>query len=668
MLNSSEKKLLFINDIISIVLSIAVVVPYSLAKISGVEILFKYLLIPVVILVLFLLNLSTKYRNYRPANRFATVGCYIPVFSYLAGIMFSSLLLLVRANAYASNGAWLGLVILVACLFIAIAVLSHFVYRAVVIFSKNEMMLIDALIALLFIGDILFLNTIANKYKAFEGDFTNGSLVFLLVPLFFALLAGAFHVLAVIRLYKANAEYAVHSKKELIERVLAFHKLEYDKAEAHILRGLFTYSREQLGIKGYDIEEIKQLKAAKDALEEEVARLQAELDSQTILSTEELLALQKRLAELQIVLAEVQVQYAAQQKELENQKNKFADKELELKSQKAQNAAEQKALEAEKARQAKAEKALDDEKAKQEKAEKALVEEKARYAAEQKVLEAEKARQAKAEKALNEEIAKQEKAEKALAEEKARYAAEQKALAEEKARYAAEQKALEEEKARQEAEQKALEEEKARQEAEQKALEEELARQAEQKALEEAAAAAKLAEAQKPKKAKKFKPAYAKMIDYASALPGLEIKVVANEKGNQHKFYLGKKMFLSTLATGSDYRINFCSTDDDAIKLIVENPGFVIKPTSPKGEEWFRIINKGEQPEKLLKQIIKNAAKYRVDEEAARLAEQEAARQAAIAAKEAAKEAAKAAKEAAKDAEKAAADAAEAAKKAEEAA
>ena len=153
----------------------------------------------------------------------------------------------------------------------------------------------------------------------------------------------------------------------------------------------------------------------------------------------------------------------------------------------------------------------------------------------------------------------------------------------------------------------------------------------------------------KPKPAKVFKPSYKEIVAYGSNFPTKEVRVVANAAGTQHKYYLGKKMFLVTQSTNNDYRISFLSKKEEAIELINQYPGVVIKPTSPKGENWFRVTNKGEGDRQFLKGLIQNSlATLEALEEEARLAKEEA--------KRAKKEAAKAQKAAEKAAKKAAAE------------
>ena len=150
----------------------------------------------------------------------------------------------------------------------------------------------------------------------------------------------------------------------------------------------------------------------------------------------------------------------------------------------------------------------------------------------------------------------------------------------------------------------------------------------------------------KPKPKKNFKPSYREVVAYGSAFKEREIKVVANEAETVHKFYLGKKLFLITQSTNNDYRITFLSMKEEAIELIMNYPGVVVKATSPKGQNWFKLVNKNEFDRQVIKDIIiKSLATLETLEEQARIAREEALREKREAAKKAKEEAIRKAKE-----------------------
>ena len=81
MLNSREKKVMLINSMISMAIALAICIPWKLDGVSKIEVILKIIVLPIVSVILFLLNLSTKYRNYRPSLRYTTVTSYMPIFT-----------------------------------------------------------------------------------------------------------------------------------------------------------------------------------------------------------------------------------------------------------------------------------------------------------------------------------------------------------------------------------------------------------------------------------------------------------------------------------------------------------------------------------------------------------------------------------------------------------
>ena len=664
MLNRQEKNLMFINSMISIALAMVIVIPWSTTQVLNAEVVVKVWVCPIVALVLFLINLGSKYRNYRPAVRFTTVSAYFPIFSVFASLLSFALLVLVRSNLPYGANAYVFMLAFTAVVLVAVLVLSHLFYRAVIVFTKNEMMLVDAPIALLFLGAMFFVNSVCHKYIDLGEPLLNTSSLYIIVPAVLGALVSALLVVILVGLYKGDEEYTVESKKALLEEFMAMHKREYDKAELHILQNLFKYSKGQLGLSVAASGIVEKLKAEKAELEAKIKELENAEKSEAI-DKEKLLDLQKRLADLQVVLGDVQVQQGEEREKLEqeraelnNEKAKLAEEIENLKSENTKLEDEHIAFETEKMNYV-APVVVSEEEVKQIEELKAEVEK----------------LQGELETANNELALLKEKLEETAGISKSELEAKEAEIAKLQEELASKEKELEALKAEHESKHEELEELRSTHQEELEKLEAEIKENDDELEKYKAEEAARLAEeerkaqereeALKNKKAKKFKPSYEKIVNFASSLPEKEIRVVSNANGNQSKYYLGKKLFLVTLSTNNDYRITFCSDQEKAYPLIVNNPGIVVKATSPKGPEWFKITNKGELDEKLLKNIIKNSAQFVVDQEEAkvRAIEEEKARK--IAEKEAEKAAAKAEKEAERAAEKAAKEAERAAKEAQ---
>ena len=143
-------------------------------------------------------------------------------------------------------------------------------------------------------------------------------------------------------------------------------------------------------------------------------------------------------------------------------------------------------------------------------------------------------------------------------------------------------------------------------------------------------------EAPKPvKEPKVLSPAFDEVLAKARLIEGAEEN--SNEAQTVFKFSYEKKLFLILQKTTNDYRVAFLADNDDILKYIIRYPRVIIKPSSPKGDNWLLLINKGSFDAELLENIMNNSLKT-----LKRLLEE------AKAAKEAEKEAKKAAKKAAK--------------------
>lgn len=557
MLNYREKRTLLITSIISLSLSFIISVPYTLGKMTQPELIIKYIAAPIVISILGIVNYLIKYRNYRPAYCFPVLASYIPVFSYIVGISINTVLLLARTNQVFSMTTWIAIVACLALYIIASVLLIHVFFKALIVFSKNEIMLIDSLFIVVLVINAIGFGIIANRLIGLPESFPNSSWLFIFIPIIFGALVLAFHIVYLIKMAKTDAEYKLESTEELIAKYKETHKKYYESAREEILESLHYFTGQQLGKADTSSSAVDEYKQKIEVLEHEVSRLndeiaslqeQASSEDQALLSEaqEQVKALEEKIARLEEEKAEA-IRLAEEEKEqIAILEGKKAAKELEE--------AEAKARQAEKeAEEAKAE-------------------------AEEKTRQAEK----EAEEAKSE-------AELLKAAEAARMA-----------------------------------------------LEAEKAKAAHERAL--AVAKAK----------KAIKPSYEKLVKYASTLEKDDsIVVLTNQKQNQHKFYYEKKLFLVLTDSASDYRMSFLMFKQHAIDLIVEYPGVIVKAKSPKGENWYKLVNKGELEEKFLKQTIKESLTVLKKVELEKKAEKERIKAEKAAQRKAEREALKAAKKSA---------------------
>lgn len=135
-----------------------------------------------------------------------------------------------------------------------------------------------------------------------------------------------------------------------------------------------------------------------------------------------------------------------------------------------------------------------------------------------------------------------------------------------------------------------------------------------------------------------------------------DTNIVLDNDGESFKAYRGKKMFLNLKVTNADYRIVFQRKPISITRLLVKYPS-ISKATSPQGDQWFKLVNKGDFEEDDLQNIIKFSYTYLVDleEKAAAQKEKEKAKAAEKRKKEREKAKAAAQKEKAAAAKKTAA-------------
>lgn len=129
--------------------------------------------------------------------------------------------------------------------------------------------------------------------------------------------------------------------------------------------------------------------------------------------------------------------------------------------------------------------------------------------------------------------------------------------------------------------------------------------------------------------------------------------IVYGKENKSYRVYRKKKLFLIVQSTNNDYRITFQRKPISMSQLLIKYPKFISKSNSPQGEQWFKVINKGDIYEEELKAIIKFSYKYLIDEEKKAIAKKEKEREKALAKKAAIKAKEKAKRDAQKAKEKA---------------
>lgn len=106
-----------------------------------------------------------------------------------------------------------------------------------------------------------------------------------------------------------------------------------------------------------------------------------------------------------------------------------------------------------------------------------------------------------------------------------------------------------------------------------------------------------------------------------------DVNIIYGKTDGNYKVYRKKKLMCIVQSSSKDYKIIFQRKPISVAKLLIKYPNSIIKATSPKGEQWFRAVNKGNILEDDLKTIIKFSHKYLVDAEIKEQAKKEKAKE-----------------------------------------
>ena len=153
----------------------------------------------------------------------------------------------------------------------------------------------------------------------------------------------------------------------------------------------------------------------------------------------------------------------------------------------------------------------------------------------------------------------------------------------------------------------------------------------------------KLVEPEKPQRPKPVKekkaitPEVSVLAKYATDTFE-DVSIVYGKDEENFKIMRGKKLMMIVQRTNNDYRVFFQRKPISVAKMIIKYPSLIVKANSPKGEQWFKLTNKGEFSQEDLLSIIRFSYKYMADEEAKAIAKKEKAKEKEKAKKEAIKQ------------------------------
>ena len=126
MLSNKEKNTLLVSNIIAIVISLIVCVPFGKSNVTSFELIAKFIIAPILIAILVGITTYTKYSNFQPANKFIFVS--ITHFSYLGASLFSTCCVIRTTNGFSQYYQYYNS----HCSryrFCAVAIVNHMIHR-----------------------------------------------------------------------------------------------------------------------------------------------------------------------------------------------------------------------------------------------------------------------------------------------------------------------------------------------------------------------------------------------------------------------------------------------------------------------------------------------------------------------------------------------------------
>ena len=354
MLKEKDRKTLFILAVISIVLCLAICVPFSLKTVSLFEIIVKFAVVPVFVFFVTILAFSLKFRNYRPANKYTSVVTYTPLFSLAAALLFNAVLNLIRGSVLFGD-AYLAMLIVAGIVLVLVIALSHLYYRGLLALKKNEAMLVDVLFVILTVVFFAFAIGVASKVKNGGAlPSASQSVLFIIVPLVLGLATAGLVAYTLNYLRLSDEEYGVEKREDLYNEWkdnLNKRTEVYDVAREEILNSMYEFAGGQLGVKegeGNGVgstpdEEVEALRDRIEELEQELVLQPLKKALEVLLNEQaEVAKIKERVAEdyatqigeLQAIVDEHEAKLAAEE-EARRQAEEEARLERERRAQEA---------------------------------------------------------------------------------------------------------------------------------------------------------------------------------------------------------------------------------------------------------------------------------------------------------------------------------------------
>ena len=260
MISKKAKLSLFITAVVSVAFSLVVCIPFHTSTVSKFELVFKFIIAPIIVLLAYIANTIIKYLLNRSDIKFVTVASYAPLFGYIASASAMTGTVLVRSQqGFTSFDHWMITLFVVLVILILDTILSHFVYRAVLSMKKVNNIILDAVFGVVTLAVFITYYNICAKYLGLTFEIKSPWVVVFCIII--SLLVIGFLTLRGIYLMNTEEMYKKVSKKQLLERWHKGREAVYNQAELDILYNLYEFSKNELGIVedfGFDDDEDEQ--------------------------------------------------------------------------------------------------------------------------------------------------------------------------------------------------------------------------------------------------------------------------------------------------------------------------------------------------------------------------------------------------------------------------
>ncbi len=355
--NKKYRRLLYILSNVALALCFVLFIPFG-KTVGKAESIIKFILLPIVVLIINAVITVKKFEDYRPSSRFLSFASYLPMFAY--AISFCAYLVLISNRAEPTAVfKFETYIMLVTLLTVFAAAAFIFVFNLEkfnIKLSKNKVNVLDVIIYADFICVMVLAKTVvADKYVGVE--MFNGTALNIFIGLIIGtLIIGSLYFRSK-NLYDNNVEFIHRDKAEIIAEWNKIHDDAYYNGELLVLLALNNYAKERLIFEEYETvslpdgavavdknelnsleDEVKKLKGFKEAYTKKHEALKKEyfaLQNQVKLDVAktELEGLEKQVSLLDSSIVEEKSRVSDDVKQYEEEKSQFEEKKAQFEAE-----------------------------------------------------------------------------------------------------------------------------------------------------------------------------------------------------------------------------------------------------------------------------------------------------------------------------------------------